>query len=861
MTDVWQGVLKKEFGKTGIETKVSLSGQTKKRDKSQNHPLRQGALSEDLRQSKEKEIEVDFEFDQKGAVFRVRRRGKAWEEPAAPVTQPPRQSSHRPQRGPAAQSSAASAVGDFFNPYNFIPAPPPEKVQGERETHPLGRFAPVGHDRWRKDYFSGTIDIEITAKTPLLIPDTLRVEIDGAGHHTLPLLVDADGRPVLRPTSLKGCLRSAFEAVTNSRFGVFQGHDAKLARRMHAGEGLAMVPARIGDNGVDLELFLGSHAALGKKGYPVYNRNGWQPAGTSEMYAAWLPRYRAGNQSNLHGPVLDRWRQRYPSGGEPEHGDEVRVWVRRIKYQRESSSFEYWRVEHIQLASSTALWPSMASVEAESDLGLRGNHHPVPGSLVEGWGYVCITGQNIGRKHDERVFFVPTGRSAVIEKINPVWIDEWKQLVRDYRDKAKRDLDKRANRRPPVGPTAYLGREPGQTAFSRHVYENDATTLEPGDLCYARFDQSLNIVGLYPVMIARELGGAPPEDFLPDELKPATSRDKMSPADRVFGWVRQTKWGGSAGTKGAWRGQLRIESVRCDTSSEQAVTRFPSPGLPLAILSTPKPEQARFYLAADREGTPFKSGASRDEVAYKRPGERGLRGRKVYPHHAALPADYWSDPLGTKYTEYKRAGDGNAVRDDQNRSILGWVNAGTTFAARIAVTNLSPAELGALIWLLDLPEGCFHRIGGGKPLGFGSVRMTVKALDLLDGESIKSRYGTLLPAGESGSASSGTERDASITSVEQVRGGAIAAFKDAVSKAYGNFEDVHFIKAFLNTAKGFNKRVHYPRSTREPDPEGKNYKWFVGNNDKTRRLALDELWAPRGLPLMNEKGKRPDSTG
>ena len=97
-----------------------------------------------------------------------------------------------------------------------------------------------------------------------------------------------------------------------------------------------------------------------------------------------------------------------------------------------------------------------------------------------------------------------------------------------------------------------------------------------------------------------------------------------------------------------------------DDASADAIHTFPDGPLPLAILGQPKPQQARFYLGnADGHAQP--DGAPKEEVAYKA-GKR-LRGRKVYPHHRNLPADYWRDdsldhtqdpPLGGHFQEYRR---------------------------------------------------------------------------------------------------------------------------------------------------------------------------------------------------------------
>jgi len=54
------------------------------------------------------------------------------------------------------------------------------------------------------------------------------------------------------------------------------------------------------------------------------------------------------------------------------------------------------------------------------------------------------------------------------------------------------------------------------------------------------------------------------------------------------------------------------------------------------------------------------------------------------------------------------------------------VNSEKTFLGKIRFENLSKVELGALLFALDLPEGCCHKLGMGKPLGLGSIKVTPK---------------------------------------------------------------------------------------------------------------------------------------
>src|SRR5207248_3660723 len=90
----------------------------------------------------------------------------------------------------------------------------------------------------------------------------------------------------------------------------------------------------------------------------------------------------------------------------------------------------------------------------------------------------------------------------------------------------------------------------------------------------------------------------------------------------------------------AYRGNLRIGPVSCLTPDP--LLHFSDEGLPLAILGQPKPQQARFYVARSTNGEAQENGISKEQVGYW--PHKGLRGRKVYPHHAGLPQDHWDNP-------------------------------------------------------------------------------------------------------------------------------------------------------------------------------------------------------------------------
>jgi RAMP superfamily len=226
-------------------------------------------------------------------------------------------------RGPSAtqptQPPAAKTRADFHNPYNFVPAPPRNLSDPE-----FGDRRPPAQDTFEADRYTGNVRVRMVVETPLLVP------ADGEGrqgHVTYPLRVGCDGKPLIPASSIRGMLRSAYEAVTNSRFGCFsrQQHKDRLALRMDAKDGLRLIPARI--DGDEIHLLTGT-STIGTDG----KRNG-------PMYAAWLPRYDGGTVSATSAV-------RYADGELPSHGDEVVCWVEKIRHSK--PDFVFWRVREIR---------------------------------------------------------------------------------------------------------------------------------------------------------------------------------------------------------------------------------------------------------------------------------------------------------------------------------------------------------------------------------------------------------------------------------------------------------------------------------------------------------------------------------
>ncbi|WP_018653244.1 TIGR03986 family type III CRISPR-associated RAMP protein [Actinomadura flavalba] len=634
----------------------------------------------------------------------------------------------------------------FLNPYTFVPAFPRTDATGA-----FGDAAPPSGSRLHDDHWTGEIDVSLTVRTPLLLLDTAAATpVNPDGHRTYPVLL-RDGRPHLPATALKGMLRAAYETITNSRFGIFTGHEERPAWRRAAADAAHMYPIRVIDKGRRLEV--------------------WE--------SHWMPFYLPGG-----GPGDIRWP--HP----PEHG--ARVWI------------ELKQGEVADVEPHTVRRPGGHWTEA----------------------YVFRTGRNVEGKTKERAFVRPEKPRTV--KLTDELRRQWDDLMRYHAAERAVAVDDALD-------------------VSAHRTEggDDRRTLAPDSFCWGYLPDKRTVEALYPVLVPRELAAAAPAAQVPEGVEPAIRYDGLSPADRVFGWVA----GDGSGTRpAAHRGRLRVRDVTCRADPADAVVRFGRPGLPLAILAQPKPAQARFYLADNeaKPDRPITPGTEKKDV-YLTPG-RTLRGRKVYWHHrlAAQNAEYWNADGSTQervggvlYREYRRprepvlddAGrpkanrDGTAFqttgaeqRDKQNRSIQGWIAQDTEFTLTLDVRDLHPVELGALIWLLTLPEDEHHRLGLGKSLGFGSVHLKITGTRLGTRREWAEYYRLLTPP-------------PAVDAADHCLNAFLAEARDQPG-----FTVIE--AAFRAAARGRELPVHYPRTRTKamhgdartpPSPAGESYAWFTAN--------------------------------
>ena len=715
----------------------------------------------------------------------------------------------------------------FHNPYTFVPSLRRDKIKSDEFAgdfnplqHPSGTAYNLCHSSLKDHLWTGHIPIKLTTVTPLVLLKDDGKERNPKKHQTY------DVHDHIPESSLRGMLRSAYEVVTNSRYGCFSNPD-RLAYRMRPGEALDLIPAIVEDGGGQLvvRLYTGTSGITPTR-----------PSGP--MYAAMLTLYHA-HPTTCH-------------GGIPRTGEEVNA---EIVNRRHKRGYSFWKA--IQVCPlHQALVP------------IGGNNAQVI------TGRVFITNKNMRGKHDERIFFNP--QPDTFELTEDVK-EAWRMRIKSYREAhSDNEIFGRSGAR--NQPWKNIGNNPGQTAWSPHQYQDsehraiwrgdrhgrstdhDAIELQPGDMAYARceFDPTTgrvkDIIDLFPVMISRELYAKSPADLLDGSLKPAKTRSELSPADRLFGWVPQEQ-----GDDTGYKGRIRVV---CDNGPRSEIIERLDGELPLTILGQPKPAQGRFYVA-DEQGE--QHSVDKRDAGYDTNRGKHLRGRKQYWHHKGLEAhqdvespalDYWHASVedrtqvkrNGRYQEYRRPDrNGQPQQDPQNRSIKGWIKPGTEFKVSLYVQNLQPEEVGALLWLLSLPEGHYFKLGYGKPLGFGSMRIEIdkeryenKSLPLGTGADWRSYYAAFdaFPFAKLDDNKQKVYCDAFKASM-------VAAY---TTRTHQSFEELPFIADFLQILRGpvTDAPIHYPRLNPRPNPDGENFRWFTKNEDNFQD-ALPSVDDPEGL--------------
>lgn len=589
----------------------------------------------------------------------------------------------------------------FHSAVNRVPIPRTSVLgyveRGVLPSDVFGDETPTGHDRLRPDRWSGSLDVEMTVRTPLVFGEQTE---DDQGRPTVEVPINADGRPVVSGTMVKGMISRAYELFTASRFRVFGDHNEALTYRADPAGALGLLPGRICkyEGGLGVEILDG----LGKTGKTVaLIKDDDADKGGVSIQRDGHPtiRLNPGSTQPTQQQVLARFRSL------TRHGSEVEVQLSR--WRREKGP------EHLMV---TGVWVD-DQLEEFFQVPPQFN-----AKKLNVWGYPCRTSPNdkhagdlFSEKKYERFFF-KTDRAGesldgVILSLTQDHINRYDAVIRSYQE--QHDL-------------------PGGDAHLLNRAASENSKLVPGTLVFIDLDRDSSqhgtppridrVVDVYPTMVGRRSYRMSPRALADAQrVLPAARADEASPADRLFGYVIGNAPSGARGGDVSSKGRLFFGTVDTD---DVKLSREPRR---LAPLLAPKLASARRFLTTRSGTTPAQE---KDQFLPRSEyySEGQFLGAAVYPVHREL-VDSQSFP------EEKTQ---NTTVDQSNEKVRmtakSWIAPGSMMRCRIRFEDLTSNELSVLVWLLT-PENLvpasgkgtdrvgYLRMGLGKPYGLGVLEV------------------------------------------------------------------------------------------------------------------------------------------
>ena len=185
---------------------------------------------------------------------------------------------------------------------------------------------------------------------------------------------------------------------------------------------------------------------------------------------------------------------------------------------------------------------------------------------------------------------------------------------------------------------------------------------------------------------------------------------------QLFGYISKSEKGIFAK-----KGKVRVSSCYLNNCKEEVPVKV--------VLGAPKPSCVQHYLFQEKnrsviEEKKKKGNVSIDDFFLYSKGSQ-IRGRKFYWHRDNDVDGYYGD---------------DSVKDSE--SILHPIKAGATGDFKVSFIGVSEYELGAVLEALSFDDyGGAYKLGMGKPYGFGSVKIKIKALNVCKDSD---RYQTLM---------------------------------------------------------------------------------------------------------------------
>lgn len=571
-------------------------------------------------------------------------------------------------------------------PYNFVPLPEMvidlPRIETPRQFHDC--FGLPDQDRFHLGRHTGRIDCVLSTLSPLytrclMRPDFLikwekkleELHTDEEAQQAFAQFFNHGQveQPIIPGSSLRGMTRALMEIVAQAHLR-WVDQSSTFAFR-------AVAAARQDPLRQPYEIVLGRFGSNVQAGYFYHDESsgGWyiQPALT---------------------PAELGWVGRDKSYLKVSERDLVAAKIKNLRRFDDPKYKPAWHPVHFNVAS-------MRGATLVSDIADYGAPYRNVGVLVCSGNMMENTGNSRANSSSRRVSPRRNYALVLAPNRNKQRIPIDKQAVRDYLNSLspfQKELEEWG------GKDFGCLREGAPVFFVKEQDKNGRDVVR-----YFGHDPNFRI----PARLEGETRAATPFDFVPKALREGNSPDLV---DAIFGWVDKS---GKASqdspdpkNKSNQRaGRIFFGDARF-RNTERGLWYDPLP-VTVRTLSEPKPTTFQHYLVQDAIQKHDPDNLVSLAHLGSSPDETMIRGYKLYWTKGENP------PIRATSEELKHPKQLTKIRP---------IQAGVQFDFSIRFENLNDVELGALLWVLQLPTPAdkkySHRIGMGKSLGMGAVTIT-----------------------------------------------------------------------------------------------------------------------------------------
>lgn len=618
-----------------------------------------------------------------------------------------------------------SRPDEFCNPYHFVPVEQPDFTHWKNKQDFLKPARKISHDRYHEDRLSGRIICTLTTETPIFIgAEREKGEKDKSPSNSKPFLLP-DGQPAIPATSLRGLISSIAEGASNSALRVLEDKTLSFRKQMEESlSAIGMIEVREEDGNSAYYIKPLCMPTLFNQGRASRDEFSFDPRISEherEAYTRMFPK-----------PMFKVYLNGYGGNGLPE-----RFLQGKHTFVPESPEFYYALMAqehayesdkgpvihdsgndslHIKngclLAQKTK---NGIAPKSEREWSIRNDKEKWTRGILRILGYKRERDLPNTKKHE--VFIPYTEENLQTFPIIGEAIERFEQLA-DERSDATDDESSEHCYLPYHLKNVSRNSDPAKLGNKLRLKHGDLVYFRPtmkdgkpvvAEISFSSIwrgrveDKDGNRAGVYSFF---------KQSFGSELLPFHKGREKLSPAELLFGFVQQDEEGKESKDEAqslAFMGRVRF-SLGCLSPEHQGKDIFGDEAT-LKTLGTPKlPAPAMYFKSR------YDSYIPKNKLM---PGEHVPQGRKMYLNS--------HKNNGSRYWETSKPNDRPHLK-----TRIKPIRKGTTFYFHVDFDNLNEWELGLLCYALSPSAEFQHKIGMGKPIGLGSARIAPVGLFLVE---------------------------------------------------------------------------------------------------------------------------------